>query len=79
MLTCIDHLGLHAEETSHTAEQLGSNSRMFSHPSLIGAAFGLDHVLGRALTPEGRAARDFRLRSRGMRAPGSGPMLETRG
>jgi hypothetical protein len=46
MLTCTDHLGLCAEEINHTAEQLGSYSGAFTHPSLIGAAFGLDHVLG---------------------------------
>ncbi|WTE74328.1 hypothetical protein OH775_50365 [Streptomyces sp. NBC_01615] len=46
MLTCTDHLGLCTEEISQTGEQLGSNSRAFTLPSLIGAAFGLDHTLG---------------------------------
>ncbi|MET9387497.1 hypothetical protein ABZY09_42425 [Streptomyces sp. NPDC002928] len=46
MLTCIDHLGLYTEEISHTGEQLGGYSQAFTHLSLIGAAFGLDHVLG---------------------------------
>ncbi|MGW2562428.1 hypothetical protein ACWCXB_24895 [Streptomyces sp. NPDC001514] len=46
MFTCIDHLGRYTEEISHISEQLGSNSRWFTHPALIGATFGLDHALG---------------------------------
>ncbi|MFH8476470.1 hypothetical protein [Streptomyces sp. NPDC018000] len=44
MLTSAIHLGLYAEETSHTAEQLSVFPQAFAHPSLIGAGFGRDRA-----------------------------------
>ncbi|MGW7044183.1 hypothetical protein ACWGDT_16010 [Streptomyces avermitilis] len=46
MLTRTDHLVLYTVEINHTGGQLANHSRVFILHSLIGAAFGLDHVLG---------------------------------
>ncbi|WP_437114998.1 hypothetical protein [Streptomyces flaveolus] len=40
-----DHVGLHAEEISHTSEQLGHLPTAFAHPALISAALDLDRSL----------------------------------
>ncbi|KOG74253.1 hypothetical protein ADK77_06185 [Streptomyces antibioticus] len=45
-----DHAGLHAEEISHTSEQLGQIPTAFTHPAVISAAFDLDRSLYRRLT-----------------------------
>jgi GH15 family glucan-1,4-alpha-glucosidase len=46
MLTYANHLGLYAEEISHTGEQQGNFPQAFTHLSLISAAFNLDRALG---------------------------------
>jgi GH15 family glucan-1,4-alpha-glucosidase len=46
MLTYANHLGLYAEEISHTGEQQGNFPQAFTHLALISAAFNLDRVLG---------------------------------
>ncbi|MFC4610414.1 glycoside hydrolase family 15 protein [Streptomyces maoxianensis] len=46
MLTYANHLGLYAEEISHTGEQLGNFPQAFTHLALISAAFNLDRALG---------------------------------
>ncbi|MEU3305259.1 glycoside hydrolase family 15 protein [Streptomyces sp. NPDC006678] len=46
MLTYANHLGLYAEELSHTGEQLGNFPQAFTHLALISAAFNLDRALG---------------------------------
>ncbi|MFD7275555.1 glycoside hydrolase family 15 protein [Streptomyces sp. NPDC059862] len=46
MLTYANHLGLYAEEISHTGEQQGNFPQAFTHLSLISAAFNLDKALG---------------------------------
>ncbi|KES03351.1 glycosyl hydrolase family 15 [Streptomyces toyocaensis] len=46
MLTYGNHLGLYAEEISHTGEQQGNFPQAFTHLSLISAAFNLDRALG---------------------------------
>ncbi|MGX1852833.1 glycoside hydrolase family 15 protein [Streptomyces sp. NPDC055299] len=45
MLTYANHLGLYAEEISHTGEQLGNFPQAFTHLALISAAFNLDRAL----------------------------------
>ncbi|MBW8699182.1 Trehalase [Streptomyces sp. MBT84] len=46
MLTYANHLGLYAEEISHTGEQEGNFPQAFTHFALISAAFNLDRALG---------------------------------
>ncbi|KUO16563.1 glycoside hydrolase family 15 protein [Streptomyces dysideae] len=46
MLTYANHLGLYAEELSHTGEQQGNFPQAFTHLALISAAFNLDRALG---------------------------------
>lgn len=46
MLTYANHLGLYAEEISHTGEQQGNFPQAFTHLALISAAFTLDRALG---------------------------------
>ncbi len=46
MLTYANHVGLYAEEISHTGEQQGNFPQAFTHLSLISAAFNLDRALG---------------------------------
>ncbi|MEU7057071.1 glycoside hydrolase family 15 protein [Streptomyces sp. NPDC046197] len=46
MLTYANHLGLYAEEISHTGEQQGNFPQAFTHLSLISAAYNLDRALG---------------------------------
>ncbi|MFD9215775.1 glycoside hydrolase family 15 protein [Streptomyces sp. NPDC059544] len=46
MLTYANHLGLYAEEISHSGEQLGNFPQAFTHLALISAAFNLDRALG---------------------------------
>ncbi|HEU4422502.1 MAG TPA: glycoside hydrolase family 15 protein [Pilimelia sp.] len=46
MLTYANHLGLYAEEISHTGEQQGNFPQAFTHLGLISAAFNLDRALG---------------------------------
>ncbi|MBV7696304.1 glycoside hydrolase family 15 protein [Streptomyces sp. TRM70350] len=46
MLTYANHLGLYAEEISHTGEQQGNFPQAFTHLALISAAFNLDKALG---------------------------------
>ncbi|MFF4347028.1 glycoside hydrolase family 15 protein [Streptomyces sp. NPDC001530] len=46
MLTYANHVGLYAEEISHTGEQLGNFPQAFTHLALISAAFNLDRALG---------------------------------
>ncbi|MFF7140460.1 MULTISPECIES: glycoside hydrolase family 15 protein [Streptomyces] len=46
MLTYANHLGLFAEEISHTGEQQGNFPQAFTHFALISAAFNLDRALG---------------------------------
>ncbi|WP_149550080.1 glycoside hydrolase family 15 protein [Streptomyces marokkonensis] len=46
MLTYGNHLGLYAEEISHTGKQQGNFPQAFTHLSLISAAFNLDRALG---------------------------------
>ncbi|KIZ16752.1 glycoside hydrolase family 15 protein [Streptomyces natalensis] len=46
MLTYANHVGLFAEEISHTGEQLGNFPQAFTHLALISAAFNLDRALG---------------------------------
>ncbi|WNO76875.1 glycoside hydrolase family 15 protein [Streptomyces sp. AM8-1-1] len=46
MLTYANHLGLYAEEISHTGEQLGNFPQAFTHLALISAAYNLDRALG---------------------------------
>ncbi|MFB8776765.1 glycoside hydrolase family 15 protein [Streptomyces broussonetiae] len=46
MLTYANHLGLYAEEISHTGQQQGNFPQAFTHLSLISAAFNLDRALG---------------------------------
>ncbi|WP_329469681.1 glycoside hydrolase family 15 protein [Streptomyces sp. NBC_01723] len=46
MLTYANHLGLYAEEISHTGEQNGNFPQAFTHLALISAAFNLDRALG---------------------------------
>lgn len=46
MLTYGNHLGLYAEEISHTGRQQGNFPQAFTHLSLISAAFNLDRALG---------------------------------
>ncbi|MFJ8595791.1 glycoside hydrolase family 15 protein [Streptomyces sp. NPDC093598] len=46
MLTYANHLGLYAEEVSHTGEQQGNFPQAFTHLALISAAFNLDRALG---------------------------------
>ncbi|MFF6995328.1 glycoside hydrolase family 15 protein [Streptomyces sp. NPDC008313] len=45
MLTYANHLGLYAEEISHTGEQQGNFPQAFTHLALISAAFNLDRAL----------------------------------
>ncbi|MER6615663.1 glycoside hydrolase family 15 protein [Streptomyces xantholiticus] len=46
MLTYANHVGLYAEEISHTGEQQGNFPQAFTHLALISAAFNLDRSLG---------------------------------
>jgi GH15 family glucan-1,4-alpha-glucosidase len=46
MLSYANHLGLYAEEISHTGEQQGNFPQAFTHLALISAAFNLDRALG---------------------------------
>ncbi|GAA3501711.1 glycoside hydrolase family 15 protein [Streptomyces prasinosporus] len=46
MLTYANHLGLYAEQISHSGEQQGNFPQAFTHLSLISAAFNLDRALG---------------------------------
>ncbi|MER5294858.1 glycoside hydrolase family 15 protein [Streptomyces pharetrae] len=46
MLTYANHLGLYAEEISHTGDQQGNFPQAFTHLALISAAFHLDRALG---------------------------------
>jgi GH15 family glucan-1,4-alpha-glucosidase len=46
MLTYANHLGLYAEQISHTGEQQGNFPQAFTHFALISAAFNLDRTLG---------------------------------
>ncbi|MFE6281164.1 glycoside hydrolase family 15 protein [Streptomyces sp. NPDC057877] len=46
MLTYANHLGLYAEEISHSGQQQGNFPQAFTHLSLISAAFNLDRALG---------------------------------
>ncbi|MFJ3658589.1 glycoside hydrolase family 15 protein [Streptomyces nigra] len=46
MLTYANHLGLYAEEISHTGEQQGNFPQAFTRLALISAAFNLDRALG---------------------------------
>ncbi|MEQ7009276.1 glycoside hydrolase family 15 protein [Actinopolymorpha sp. B17G11] len=46
MLTYANHLGLYAEQISHTGEQQGNFPQAFTHLALISAAFNLDRALG---------------------------------
>ncbi|MFJ2814890.1 glycoside hydrolase family 15 protein [Streptomyces sp. NPDC091279] len=46
MLTYGNHLGLYAEEISHTGEQQGNFPQALTHLGLISAAFNLDRALG---------------------------------
>ncbi|BFO19369.1 hypothetical protein SHKM778_57570 [Streptomyces sp. KM77-8] len=46
MLTYGNHLGLYAEQISHTGEQQGNFPQAFTHLALISAAFNLDRALG---------------------------------
>ncbi|MGW3731281.1 glycoside hydrolase family 15 protein, partial [Streptomyces sp. NPDC000851] len=46
MLTYANHVGLYAEEISHTGRQLGNFPQAFTHLALISAAFNLDRALG---------------------------------
>ncbi|MDQ1021652.1 glycoside hydrolase family 15 protein [Streptomyces afghaniensis] len=46
MLTYANHLGLYAEEISHTGQQQGNFPQAFTHLALISAAFNLDRALG---------------------------------
>ncbi|WP_433424747.1 glycoside hydrolase family 15 protein [Microtetraspora malaysiensis] len=46
MLTYANHLGLYAEQISHTGEQQGNFPQAFTHFALISAAFNLDRALG---------------------------------
>ncbi|MFI9720998.1 glycoside hydrolase family 15 protein [Streptomyces sp. NPDC052396] len=46
MLTYANHLGLYAEEISHTGRQQGNFPQAFTHLALISAAFNLDRALG---------------------------------
>ncbi|KUO05280.1 glycoside hydrolase family 15 protein [Streptomyces caeruleatus] len=46
MLTYANHLGLYAEEISHSGEQQGNFPQAFTHLALISAAFNLDRALG---------------------------------
>ncbi|GAB3988679.1 glycoside hydrolase family 15 protein [Actinoallomurus acanthiterrae] len=46
MLTYANHVGLYAEEISHTGEQQGNFPQAFTHMALISAAFNLDRALG---------------------------------
>ncbi|MEV7990365.1 glycoside hydrolase family 15 protein [Streptomyces sp. NPDC086077] len=46
MLTYANHLGLYAEEISHTGQQQGNFPQAFTHLALISAAFNLDKALG---------------------------------
>ncbi|GGS99401.1 glycoside hydrolase family 15 protein [Streptomyces chromofuscus] len=46
MVTYANHLGLYAEEISHTGEQQGNFPQAFTHLALISAAFNLDKALG---------------------------------
>ncbi|MET8625148.1 glycoside hydrolase family 15 protein [Kitasatospora sp. NPDC004669] len=46
MLTYANHLGLYAEEISHTGEQQGNFPQAFTHLALISAAYNLDRTLG---------------------------------
>jgi len=45
MLSYANHLGLYAEETGSSGEQLGNFPQAFTHLSLISAAFYLDRAL----------------------------------
>jgi len=46
MLTYASHLGLYAEQISHTGEQQGNFPQALTHLALISAAFNLDRALG---------------------------------
>ena len=46
MLTYANHLGLYAEETGPTGEQLGNFPQAVTHLSLISVAVNLDRQLG---------------------------------
>ena len=46
MLGYANHLGLYAEEIGHSGEALGNFPQVFTHFTLISAAFNLDRALG---------------------------------
>jgi GH15 family glucan-1,4-alpha-glucosidase len=47
MLSYANHVGLYAEELSHTGEHLGNFPQAFTHIGLISAAYNLDRALSR--------------------------------
>ncbi|MGH7182396.1 MAG: glycoside hydrolase family 15 protein, partial [Nitrospiraceae bacterium] len=47
MLSYANHVGLYAEELSHTGEHLGNFPQAFTHMGLISAAYNLDRALSR--------------------------------
>jgi GH15 family glucan-1,4-alpha-glucosidase len=53
MLSYANHLGLYAEETGSSGEQLGNFPQAFTHLSLISAAFYLDRALSGSPTESG--------------------------
>ncbi|KMS73481.1 glucoamylase [Streptomyces viridochromogenes] len=72
MLTYANHVGLFAEETGPSGEQLGNFPQAFTHLALVTAAMSLDEQLGQA---EAHPARgdDRHATPRGFTAPARSP------
>jgi GH15 family glucan-1,4-alpha-glucosidase len=77
MLTYANHVGLFAEETGPSGEQLGNFPQAFTHLSLITAAMALDEEMskdGRRATADGRRPEEqgFAMPARSASAVGAG-------